>query len=161
MKKLLSFNNLIAVFGVIALLLFLTPCYQVKLNDSIQINLNLFQTTFGTNLAPSDVGWIVSCGGLIVVFVFVIIGIVTAIARNFVKGVTLLGAPLFITAGIIAFASEGMVRSANYNAGIGIGRTIYMQGWTIAIGVILCLIGVLALIDGLMSISKPKQKEVY
>lgn len=162
MKKLLSFNNLIAVLGAIVILLFLTPCYLIKFADSVQVvNLNLFQATFGTNLGSVDAAWIVSCSGLIVAFVFIIVGIVLSIARNFIKGMTLIASPLFITAGILYFCSEGMIRSANYNVGIGIGRTIYIQGWPVAIGVVLCLIGIFACVDGLMSISKPKQKEVY
>ncbi len=170
MKKYLTFTNFIALFAFITLMLFFTPCIQFvgKFDSKVKVLINLFQASFGTTiLNPSglvkDVN-VYACAGLIIAFVFLVIGILLSIAKNKVKLIGFLASAFYITSGILIACALPLVKNANYESigsVYGTAYRVYYYGWTYAIATLVLLIGVTAFFETIASTAKPKVQEVY
>lgn len=164
MKKLLKFNNLIGLLGIINVLLFLTPCFEIK--DKLGNYLgwvNLFTGTFGGNFGFASYPdyRFVLCAGLLVSFIFAIVAILLCFVRNKMKLASLLACPLFITAGVLTCCANRLIYYANINVSMGTAFTVNDYPWLIVIGVIFFVLAAFTLIDFIIAVAKPKQKEVY
>ncbi len=160
MNKLFNLNIVIAGLGIICLILFLTPAFSINTANDVQIGMiNGFEAAFGTT--PTLTDWagseltIVASGGLMTGIIILIVSIVLAAVKPLFKGLGFLAGLGFITSAILLFVGTDILKASNYNAGVSPSSVFFeLQGWPIAIGVILCVVGAIAIIDTLLSFSK-------
>ena len=168
MKKYLKLQNIIAALGIVCILLYFCPSFSIyqpsSEGGSSLGTVNLFIATFGgaiPNSATYSNARLVTCAGLLLAFIFTIVAIAFCVSKIKFKFGSLIACPFFITSGILLFCALPMLRFTNYNRGLSESFQLGLYGWSIAIGVIFCVLGVLCLIDTMMTFAKPKVQEVY
>jgi len=163
-KSYLSFSSVLALVALILLLLFFTPCFDVKqVGSNTLTQINLFHITFGHLIAAPTFA-VRATPGMICAFSLIILGIILAIAKNRFKLFGFLSFMSFTASGILVLLSRTMAYYASKEAigtGLGTQGNIYQTGWVYAIGSLLIIVGAFALFDAIASLSKPKAKEVY
>lgn len=167
-KNFLSFTSVLAILGFILLMLFFTPCFNVTNYNETIGQISLFNITFGRYIAISGVAsnfGVQATPGVICAFIFAIIGIVLALAKNRFKLFGFLTFGFYTASGILVLLSRNMAYYASKNAvsgpALGTAGDIFQTGWIYAIGSLLIIIGAFALFDVIANLSRPKQKEVY
>ena len=165
MKKLLNFSFIIALLGVVGILLFLCPSVKIANQFEGEIQINLFQATFGGAflISSSKIDSMINlntCPGLIVALIFAIVGVCLSLAKFKCKWVNLLSFPFYLTAGILAAFAAPMVEKASKMRSVGtLVKTYENLGGAIAVSVIFCVLAAFALLDFLFSVAKPKPKQ--
>jgi len=171
LKKYLTFTTIIAIFSFIVLMLFFTPCITLRSASGFSEPdhiLSLFKAMFGCTIALpgqnaiSDPIKIAPCAGLILAFVFLIIGILLSIAKNKIKLLGFVATAFYITSGILVACAVPLVIASNYGLSqYGTSYKVGYYGWTIAIATLICFSGLCQFIDCVASFAKPKVQEVY
>ena len=161
MKKFLKFNYIIALLGVINILLFFTPCYEIKGKaDDIYICWsNLFIATFGGHF-NAELGFTL-CNGLLVSFIFAIIAIILVTLKNKCKYAPLLAVPFFATSAVLTYASQIMMNYDNANVTMGTRFYFNVYPWTFVIASVFAALAFFALLDFIATVAKPKQQVTY
>lgn len=167
MKKLLSFSNFVALVGVVTIFIGFAPAAAISNTvGGVNPTINLFTATFGGSFGmgigsgASMTFSAYTCAGLVVAFALMILGILCMIAKIKFKIASLIGVPLFLASGILVGCTPLLLDAINIDGRIGI-TYFRICGGAIAVATLLCICGVFALADFIISIAKPKQEQVY
>jgi len=168
LKKYLTFTNIIAIFSFAVLMLFFCPCFTFtnkQGGDTPDHYINLFHATFGTKIPgiaelAADIT-LTPCAGLIIAFVFLIIGIGLSIAKNRIKYLGFAASAFYITSGVLIACAVPLIVHSNYGNMSQMYYYFKYFGWAIAIATLICFAGFCQFIDAVASIAKPKVQEVY
>ena len=174
MKKIFTFNNVLAFLAMVILPLLAVPCFYVSGDRGItptqENSINFYQRIFGFTLYDANKELIPGTGanmtvgfnpGLFLVFLFLILGILFLLAYNCVKQgslkviIKVLGSSFLLASGIMMCCALPLASYVDQ-----VNTWIFeLTGATIAFGVIIIVIGAFSLISLLFKKPQPKTVE--